>query len=181
MLSKSLPSTLPSNLYYSDDDELAQNYSGASILNTSHEDSLSLSHAYYNEGRNQSSNLKLDDSQHSSNYNRSNFSSDNLENSYQRKLSVSQEERKGTNKSLNYVIILTLFIGLIAMYYSTILELFAVNTNINHDKSTQTVHYDTILFENDMNSLQEKYNIDTNSILKLTSGEYKESTTINIY
>ncbi|CAB3236949.1 unnamed protein product [Arctia plantaginis] len=156
---------------YTDDDELAQNYSGASVPNTSHEDSLPLSpHVYHNEfeGRNQSSTRKLNDSQHSSNFNRSNFSSDNLDRSCQRRLSVSQEERKGSNKSLNYIVILTFCIGIVAMYYSTILELFAVN--INQDKSTQTVNYDTISFENDMNRLQEKYNIDSNSILQLKSG-----------
>uniref|UniRef100_A0A2A4JJW1 Uncharacterized protein n=1 Tax=Heliothis virescens TaxID=7102 RepID=A0A2A4JJW1_HELVI len=85
-----------------------------------------------------------------------------------RKLSISSEDRappQSGNTLRN--ILFALVLGFVAMMVHRMLPSI---TNSTQDKSTQTVNHDKIIFENNMKNLQEKYNIDDNSILKLKTG-----------
>lgn len=154
VLSKSLPATLPSHLPYSDDSELEEHYSMNSLTKSRIEE------ASYHDMINRSNRS-----------NRSDRSSERvLPSPYQRKLSISSRE-KSQPQSSNTLrnIFLTLLLGIVAvMVHWTYPNILSNNTQ---DKSTQTVNHDIVIFENNMKILQEKYNIDDNSILKLKTGK----------
>ncbi|XP_075987219.1 uncharacterized protein LOC142983904 isoform X2 [Anticarsia gemmatalis] len=118
---------------------------------------------------------RLEDSLHSQ-VNRSNQfnNSDHFQTPpYRRKSSISglparNKQQSGSNMST--YLLLTIVIAILAALYIKYPQVTQYLQNNNKDKSTQTVNYDEVLFENNMNNLQEKYNIDQNSILKLKSG-----------
>ncbi|XP_022834289.1 uncharacterized protein LOC111362022 isoform X2 [Spodoptera litura] len=148
VLSKSLPATLPSHFHYSDDSDVEGSYSN----------SLSKSRA--------------EDKSYQSVKNRSNISSERDPSSpHQQKLiafsrvnpGVTQPQPTNTSRS----IILPIFLVVIAAFTYYILK--DQTTIYTQEKSTQT-NYDEIIFENNLRNLQEKYNIDDDSILQLKSG-----------
>ncbi|PZC71131.1 hypothetical protein B5X24_HaOG214035 [Helicoverpa armigera] len=142
VLSKSLPATLPSHLPYSDDSDVEQNYLVKSLSKSRIEDE-SFQH-------------RLNRSDHSS------------ERQTLRKLSISSEDTAQTQSGNTFRnILIALILGFIAVMVHKMLPNI---TNSSQDKSTQTVNHDKIIFENNMKNLQEKYNIDDNSILKLKTG-----------
>ena len=152
VLSKSLPATLPSHLPYSDDSDIEENYSMNSVTKSRIEE----------------------DSYHSTvnRSNRSNRSSERVQPStYQRKLSFSSRERNQPQSSntLRNLFVLTLILGITAVMVHW--KFPNILTNNNQDKSTQTINNDKIIFESNMKNLQEKYNIDDDSILKLQTGK----------
>lgn len=153
VLSKSLPATLPSHLYSRDESELEEpNYSVNSISKSRVED----------------------ESHHSRSMNRSNTSSERFQSPpFRRKLSVSarHESHAQSKNTTRNIVLLTFVIGILATLYMKFPNLIYLITKNNQDKSTQTVNHDKIIFENNMNNLQEKYNIDDNSILKLKTGK----------
>lgn len=80
-----------------------------------------------------------------------------------------------SNKTQNNILVIfALFIGTIAiLYYYVDIENYKILQSLqfsSYSKSTQTVNYEK-LFENNMRDLQKKYNIDSDSILKLKSGK----------
>lgn len=90
---------------------------------------------------------------------------------YQHRLSVSPRG-KTQPQSSNAVrnIFLTLIVIIAVMIHWKFPKIITSIVNNMHDKSTQTVNQDKIIFENNMKTLQKKYNIDDNSILKLKTG-----------
>lgn len=90
--------------------------------------------------------------------------------SYPRKLSVAEPmvvgrtKRKTESNKLIYIL-LTLVIGILAAY----LNILPLLQQYSHDKPMPTVNYNE-MFENNLLLLQEKYNIDANTILQLKTG-----------
>ncbi|XP_026725818.1 uncharacterized protein LOC113492532 isoform X2 [Trichoplusia ni] len=81
---------------------------------------------------------------------------------------VSGEDSNSQNTSRIFIIFITLVAVIVAALYTKLPNFVALNDS--KEKYTQTEHHDSIIFENNMNNLQEKYNIDDNSILKLKTG-----------
>lgn len=150
VLSKSLPATLPSRFRYSDDSDV--------------EDSFS----------NYLSKSRAEDESYQSAKNRSNIS---LERDpslpHQQKLNTFSRVNPRTTQpqpaNTSRGIILPIFLVVIAVFSYFILK--DQTTIQTQEKSTQT-NYDEIKFENSLRDLQEKYNIDDDSILKLKSGKF---------
>lgn len=154
MLSKSLPATLPSHLPYSDDSEIEGNYSSNSLKESRHEDES------YPMNRSNRSNrsVTLERAQPSP---------------YQQRVSASTREKTQPQSSnaLRSIFIALIVIIAVMVRWKFPNLITSISNNL-HDKSTQTEnHHDIIIFENNMKTLQKKYNIDDNSILKLKTGK----------
>lgn len=154
MLSKSLPASLPSYSCYSDKSNLEE----PSYLSNSQISQRSFTDDIPNFELNRSNNRSFESRQGFSN---------------RRGVSVvsgddSQSSSQSTSR--NFIIFLTLVAAIVATLYTKLPDFVTLNNS--KEKYTQTEHHDSIIFENNMNNLQEKYNIDENSILKLKTGKF---------
>ncbi|KAJ8734181.1 hypothetical protein PYW07_014732 [Mythimna separata] len=157
VLSKSLPATLPSHLPYSDDSEIEGNFSTHSKKDSRFEEESI--HDITNRSNRSNRSVTLE---------RAHLTESSP---YQQRLSVKSREISQPQSS-NAVrnIFLTLVVIVAVVMHWKFPNMITSITNNSQDKSTQTVDQGKIIFENNMKILQEKYNIDDDSILRLQTG-----------
>ncbi|KAJ8734645.1 hypothetical protein PYW08_013895 [Mythimna loreyi] len=90
---------------------------------------------------------------------------------YQQRLSVSSREisQPQSSNAVRYVFFILVVIVAFVVHWK-FPDIITLTTKHTQDKSTQTADHDKIIFENNMKILQEKYNIDDDSILRLETG-----------
>ncbi|CAD0195622.1 unnamed protein product [Chrysodeixis includens] len=149
VLSQSLPATLPSYSCYSDN-SYPEERSYLSNSQRSFRDDVPRIEM------NRSNNMSLERRQGISN---------------RRGVSVvsgDDSQSQSQNTSRNFIIFLTLVAVVVSVFYTKLPNF--ITLNISTEKYTQTDHHDSIIFETNMNNLQQKYNINPDSILKLKTG-----------